>query len=55
MDIDEKQANYIMGYRNGRLDKKLGIQLTVAVNSNIPGYSEGYADGQNEDTLIMGG
>ena len=37
---------YGWGFRNGYLDSILGIRLVVSLNSNIPGYSSGYHDGQ---------
>lgn len=43
-DVNE---NYSRGFHNGKLDKMSGICLQVALSSSIPGYSEGYRDGQN--------
>ncbi len=40
------QQAYADGFRNGRLDALLGLRLEIALHSNIPGYSEGYHDGQ---------
>lgn len=37
---------YDEGYRNGHLDKLLGLQLMVALTSQLPGYASGYYDGQ---------
>lgn len=37
---------YDEGFRNGRLDAMLGIRLWVALTSHLPGYGQGYYDGQ---------
>ena len=43
----DTQAAYNEGYRNGRLDRLLGINevLPVALASTIDGYADGYQDG----------
>lgn len=38
--------SYTLGFHNGHLDRLLGIHLYVALTSNIPGYADGYSDGQ---------
>jgi hypothetical protein len=42
----ETTENYKLGYENGYYDATNGISLVVAIYSIIPGYSEGYIDGQ---------
>jgi hypothetical protein len=37
---------YDEGYRNGHLDKLLGLRLMVCLTSTLPGYASGYHDGQ---------
>ena len=37
---------YMAGYRAGRIDRLLGIRLTVAVTSSYGYYAQGYRDGQ---------
>jgi hypothetical protein len=37
---------YEEGYRNGHLDRFIGIEpLVVALTSRLPGYAMGYFDG----------
>lgn len=43
-----KREAYELGFRNGYLDLRNGITLTMALYSSIPGYAEGYRDGQNK-------
>lgn len=37
---------YKDGFRNGRLDAMLGLRLITALTSRLPGYAQGYYDGQ---------
>jgi hypothetical protein len=38
--------SYLEGFRNGRLDNLLEINLTITKYSNISGYSDEYCDSQ---------
>ncbi len=48
MDRDKLVSNYFQGYRNGHLDRLLGISLMIAKTSTIPLYAQGYLDGNNK-------
>jgi hypothetical protein len=48
--LQNKGQYYDEGFRNGKLDKSLGHDSVIArtcPNYNLPGYAEGYKDGQN--------
>lgn len=45
MNLVPESSGYAFGFRNGRLDRWLAIELRIARFSEIPGYSAGYIRG----------
>ncbi len=37
---------YNEGFKHGRLDAMNGMRLMTSLNSHLPGYAAGYAEGQ---------
>ena len=52
--MEESRVSYEEGRKSGRLDAFLGHRSNVALSSPIPGYTEGYSDGQLEGVNLDG-